>query len=69
MIICSTGVIGEQINAKNIIENLSKLKYIITSGLRNKEIELAPAKKRKSLLRNSVDERDYEGAICPFFLS
>ena len=31
---------------KNIIENLVKLKFIITSGLRNKSIDLAAAKKR-----------------------
>ena len=32
---------------KNIIENLDKLKFIITSGLRNKSIDLSAAKKRK----------------------
>jgi D-3-phosphoglycerate dehydrogenase len=32
---------------KNIIENLTKLKFIITSGLRNKAIDLEAAKKRK----------------------
>ena len=32
---------------KNIIENLTKLKFIITSGLRNKSIDLEAAKKRK----------------------
>ena len=32
---------------KNLIENLSKLKFIITSGLRNKSIDLDTAKKRK----------------------
>ncbi len=32
---------------KNIIENLNKLKFIITSGLRNKSIDLLAAKKRK----------------------
>ena len=32
---------------KNIIENLNKLKFIITSGLRNKSIDLEAAKKRK----------------------
>ena len=35
---------------KNIIENLSKLKFIITSGLRNKAIDLAAAKKGRLLL-------------------
>ena len=32
---------------KNLIDNLSKLKFIITSGLRNKSIDLETAKKRK----------------------
>ena len=32
---------------KNLIENLTKLKFIITSGLRNKSIDLNAAKKRK----------------------
>ncbi len=32
---------------KNLIENLIKLKFIITSGLRNKSIDLDVAKKRK----------------------
>ena len=32
---------------KNLIENLIKLKFIITSGLRNKSIDLDTAKKRK----------------------
>ena len=35
---------------KNIIENLSKLKFIITSGLRNKSIDLDAAKKRKIIV-------------------
>ncbi len=35
---------------KNIIENLSKLKFIITSGLRNKSIDLDAAKKRKIII-------------------
>ena len=35
---------------KNLIENLSKLKFIITSGLRNKSIDLAAAKKRKIIV-------------------
>ena len=35
---------------KNIIENLSKLKFIITSGLRNKAIDLAAAKKKKIIV-------------------
>ena len=35
---------------KNIIDNLSKLKFIITSGLRNNSIDLEAAKKRKILV-------------------
>ena len=35
---------------KNIIENLNKLKFIITSGLRNKSIDLSAAKKRKIIV-------------------
>ena len=33
---------------KNLIENLTKLKFIITSGLRNKSINLDAAKKKKN---------------------
>ena len=32
---------------KNLIDNLNNLKFIITSGLRNKSIDLEAAKKRK----------------------
>ena len=35
---------------KNLIENLTKLKFIITSGLRNKSIDLEAAKKRKVIV-------------------
>ncbi len=35
---------------KNIIENLNKLKFIITSGLRNKSIDLIAAKKKKIII-------------------
>ena len=35
---------------KNIIENLTKLKFIITSGLRNKSIDLEAAQKRKIIV-------------------
>ena len=35
---------------KNIIESLTKLKFIITSGLRNKSIDLDAAKKRKIIV-------------------
>ncbi len=35
---------------KNIIDNLTKLKFIITSGSRNKSIDLDAAKKRKILV-------------------
>ena len=31
---------------KNLIENLNKLKFIITSGLKNKSIDLSAAKKK-----------------------
>ena len=36
--------------SKNIIDNLTKLKFIITSGTRNKSIDLEAAKKRKILV-------------------
>ena len=35
---------------KNLIENLTKLKFIITSGLKNKSIDLDSAKKRKIIV-------------------
>jgi len=35
---------------KNLIDNLSKLKFIITSGLRNKSIDLEAAQKRKIIV-------------------
>ena len=35
---------------KNLIENLTKLKFIITSGLRNKSIDLEAAKKNKIII-------------------
>ena len=35
---------------KNLIDNLSKLKFIITSGLKNKSIDLEAAKKRKIIV-------------------
>ena len=35
---------------KNLIDNLSSLKFIITSGLRNKSIDLEAAKKRKVIV-------------------
>ena len=35
---------------KNLIDNLTKLKFIITSGLRNKSIDLETAKKRKIII-------------------
>ena len=35
---------------KNIIDNLTKLKFIITSGSRNKSIDLNAAKKRKIIV-------------------
>ena len=36
--------------SKKIIENLTKLKFIITSGLRNKSIDLEAAQKRKIIV-------------------
>ena len=33
---------------KNLIKNLKKLKYIITSGMRNKAINLEAAKEKKN---------------------
>jgi len=35
---------------KNLIDNLSKLKFVVTSGLRNKSIDLEAAKKRKVIV-------------------
>jgi len=35
---------------KNVIDNLTKLKFIITSGLRNKSIDLEAAKKRNVIV-------------------
>ena len=35
---------------KNLIDNLSKLKFIITSGLRNRSIDLEATKKRKIIV-------------------
>ena len=35
---------------KNLIENLSSLKFVITSGLRNKSVDLEAAKKRKVIV-------------------
>ena len=35
---------------KNLIENLKKLKFIITSGMRNKAIDLEAAKNRKIIV-------------------
>ena len=35
---------------KNLIDSLSKLKFIITSGLRNRSIDLEAAKKRKIMI-------------------
>ncbi|MDA7752425.1 D-2-hydroxyacid dehydrogenase family protein [Candidatus Pelagibacter sp.] len=44
---------------KNLIDNLNDLKYIITSGSRNKAIDLAAAKKRKVIV--SGTEIDFAG--------
>jgi len=44
---------------KNLIDNLNNLKYIITSGSRNKAIDLAAAKKRKIIVCGT--EIDFAG--------
>jgi len=44
---------------KNLIDNLNDLKYIITSGSRNKAIDLAAAKKRRIVV--SGTEIDFAG--------
>ncbi|MDA9616292.1 D-2-hydroxyacid dehydrogenase family protein [Candidatus Pelagibacter sp.] len=44
---------------KNLIDNLSDLKFIITSGSRNKAIDLAAAKKRKIIVCGT--EIDFAG--------
>ena len=44
---------------KNLIDNLSHLKYIITSGSRNKAIDLAAAKKRRVVVCGT--EIDFAG--------
>jgi len=44
---------------KNLIENLNDLKYIITSGSRNKAIDLAAAKKRRVVVCGT--EIDFAG--------
>ena len=36
--------------SKNLVDNLNKLKFIITSGLRNRSIDLEAAKKRKIIV-------------------
>ena len=35
---------------KNLIDNLTKLKFVITSGLRNRSIDIETAKKRKIIV-------------------
>ena len=44
---------------KNLIDNLNDLKYIITSGSRNKAIDLAAAKKRRVVVCGT--EIDFAG--------
>ena len=44
---------------KNLIDNLNGLKYIITSGSRNKAIDLAAAKKRRIVVCGT--EIDFAG--------
>ena len=36
--------------SKNLLSNLAKLKYIMTSGMRNKSIDLEETKKRKIIV-------------------
>ena len=43
---------------KNLIDNLNDLKYIITSGSRNKAIDLAAAKKRKIIVSGTEVRKD-----------
>ena len=43
---------------KNLIDNLNDLKYIITSGSRNKAIDLAAAKKRKIIVCGTEVRKD-----------
>ena len=64
---------------KNLIDNLNNLKFVITSGLRNKSIDLEAAKKRKiivcgtdinlnptpCLLYTSPSPRDQRGSRMP----
>ena len=45
--------------SKNLIDNLNDLKYIITSGSRNKAIDLAAAKKRRVIVCGT--EIDFSG--------
>ena len=46
-------------STKNLIDNLNNLKYIITSGSRNKAIDLAAAKKRRVIVCGT--EIDFAG--------
>mgnify|MGYP000023454940 CR=1 FL=1 len=41
---------------ENLINNLKKLKYLITSGMRNKAIDLEAAKKRKIIERVGISQ-------------
>jgi len=41
--------------SKNLIDNLNNLKYIITSGSRNKAIDLKAAKERYQILREKIE--------------
>ena len=43
---------------KNLIDNLNDLKYIITSGSRNKAIDLVAAKKRKIIVSGTEVRKD-----------
>ena len=45
----------------SVISNLKKLKYIITSGMRNKAIDLNAAKKSLKKLQSTIDEAQITG--------
>ena len=53
---------------KNLIDNLNDLKFIITSGLRNKSIDLEAAKKKKNYsLWNRYKYKSNSGAYLGSF--
>ena len=44
---------------KNLIDNLNDLKFVITSGLRNRSIDLEAAKKKNNSLWNRYKHKPY----------